>query len=238
MVEMSSTFVAQKDIKRRQYIATQVFNSFFYVYSNYVDSNYNTRGTLAVHPQATASNCKAGKILRETGRKLIAGQNPDLTIGANSFTYLVGVFDSSSGLNGFIDPNSPSFAVFNSDKAPFLNVGTEANDGATGLQDLGPSVFTRGPVTTTAISISGSSTKAATGGGAAVDFGSATCGSFTVTTTGTVTLTTTAASTSSRVFLQATNGTPAATTVVATTANTITVTNAQNGVTYNWLLIN
>jgi hypothetical protein len=68
------------------------------------------------------------------------------------YSYLVGVIDTTVFPNvaGFIDPNCPFFAPFNTDKPYFLDSPTEAADASTGLQDIGAPIYTRGDITTTA----------------------------------------------------------------------------------------
>lgn len=87
-------------------ISTKAFNSELFSYSTYVDSSYNTRGTLAVNPAATAALCPAGRILHANGKFLNTGVNPDVT------KYYMGVLDSVTGLNGYIDPSSATFANY------------------------------------------------------------------------------------------------------------------------------
>jgi hypothetical protein len=153
---MSSILSQTALIKKRQYIATAVFNNNIFSYSTSVNSQLQTVGSLVVNPSATVLNCKAGHILRENGKRLLRGVDPNITDPTNgaSYSYLVGVFDANSFLSGYIDPNSPLFAVYNSDKAVDLDQLTEGVDGSTGLQDLGQPVFTRGNITTTSGQIS------------------------------------------------------------------------------------
>jgi hypothetical protein len=87
-------------------ISTKVFNAEFFSYSTYVDSSFNTRGTLAVNSAATAALCPAGRILHANGKFLNTGVNPDVT------KYYMGVLDSVTGLNGYIDPASATFANY------------------------------------------------------------------------------------------------------------------------------
>lgn len=143
---------ALRDANKRQYVATGSFNNNIFSYSTRLDANFNTVGALTVAPGTTTLNCVKGHILRENGRKLITGVNPGL-LDPNSgdpYTYLVGVIDSRTFINGFIDPNCSLFAPFNTDKPAFLDNTTEARDGAVDLQDIGPPVYTRGDITTTA----------------------------------------------------------------------------------------
>ena len=148
---MTSVSGNLRDANKRQYISSAQFQNHIFTYSTYMDSSFNTRGRLAINTSATAQNCTAGHILRENGRKLIDGVNPDLVDPTNGYkyTYLVGVIDAATMISGFIDPNSPMFAPFNGDKPAFLNdTGVETKSGYTNLQDEGAPVYTRGDITT------------------------------------------------------------------------------------------
>jgi hypothetical protein len=109
----------------------------------------------------TATNCPAGRILRESGRKIYPGANPGLAVGDTYNGTTVGttvtshmwvlVFDSVTGLRGFIDPNGPGFAVYNSDRnAAYVDLGEQTGGPPT---RLGQSVFTSGNITTTGGSV-------------------------------------------------------------------------------------
>jgi hypothetical protein len=91
---------------------------------------YITNGVLSTVSAATVLNCPKGSVLRETGRKLYPGINPGVS------TMMVSVYDDKSMLTGFIDPNSPLYTVFNSDKASFIPNNNQ----------LGSPVYTRGAV--------------------------------------------------------------------------------------------
>ena len=149
---MSSIAAADKDTPKRQYIAAAAFNTNLFTYSTSLNASYQTVGSLVVNTAATSGNCAAGTILRENGKKLMAGKNPNLTDpnSAKSYTYLVGVYCSVPPfLSGYIDPNSALFALFSTDKAPQDNDGSEVKDGITGRQDNGVPVYTSGNMTTT-----------------------------------------------------------------------------------------
>jgi hypothetical protein len=141
---------------RRLYITTSAYHNDIYRYTtSRSTTTYVVSGTLtslATLGTGTATNCPANRILRENGRRLNKDANPGLS------TLLVGVYDSVSGLSGFIDPNSPRFAVYNGDKSVFQDNGVDPNGGAL---DQGPPIFTRGTVTgsgLTAATTSGSTT--------------------------------------------------------------------------------
>jgi len=149
---------------KRSYISTSAFNGIIYSYTTTLNtSNFKQEGRLAAltalpsGATITATNCPAGRILRETGRKLFPGANPGLAVGDSYQGTVVGttatnhmwvlVFDSVTGLRGFIDPNAPQFAVYNSDRNPaFVDVAETAGGAPT---RLGQPVFTSGNITTT-----------------------------------------------------------------------------------------
>ena len=113
---------------RRSYISTAPFNKVFYTYAN---------NKLTPLPNTYASKCPAGRILRENGKKLFPDSNPGVT------QYYVGVYDATTFLNGYIDPNDVHFAIFNSDKPVYV---PNNMDFANSTPDLGPSVYTQGNI--------------------------------------------------------------------------------------------
>ena len=153
---------------KRSYISTGAFNGIIYSYTTTLNtSNFKQEGRLAALTALpsgvtiTATNCPAGRILRETGRKLFPGANPGLVQGDsyqgtavannNLNKMWVLVFDSVTGLRGFIDPNAPQFAVYNSDRNPaFVDVAETVGGAPT---RLGQPVFTNGNITTTGGSV-------------------------------------------------------------------------------------
>ena len=141
---------------RRQYVSIRPFNSYFFTYtvsSNYSGGGFNTSGTLSAVTGASATTCPAGRVLRENGKRLYPGANPGVT------TLMVGVFDSITFLNGFIDPNAKVFQTQNTDIAPYLPDQVDPTDDT---QDLGNGVYTRGDVRAVgSLDVSGSSVLAA-----------------------------------------------------------------------------
>jgi len=137
---MATVYRQNKERSKRQYISTAAFNTQFYTYSvKQNPTTFQTYGELLANVVgATSVTCPAGRILRETGRRLFPGANPNVP------TLMVAVFDNVSQLYGFIDPNASMFAVFNSDKPLELVDGTDAGSAAV---HRGPSVYTFGNVT-------------------------------------------------------------------------------------------
>lgn len=159
MSSVSSSYAA---VPRRQYIASMLFNTNIFQYSTYIDSSLATRGRLVIHPSATLANCGPNAILRENGKKLHGLTHPDLndpTTGL-AYTQLVGVYDVVSGINGYINPDAPYFAVLTTDKSyqddtAAYQVDASKNTpnsnwantySSQGRQILGPPVNTRGDI--------------------------------------------------------------------------------------------
>lgn len=152
----SATSSSYENTSRRSYISAAPFQDDIWAYTTSIDpTNYVTTGTLtklSAVPGSGANSvtCPAYRVVRETGRKLYPASNPGVA------TYLVEVFDSVSFLRGYINPNSPIFAAFNSDKPAFLEAPYDANrdvsggsynTGAfTGVDNWGQSILTHGNI--------------------------------------------------------------------------------------------
>ena len=119
---------------KRSYISTGAFNSVIYQYTTQLNGttlkNEGRLTAVTTSPAGTAltaTNCPAGRILREIGRKLYPGVNPGLAVGDTFSGAVVGttatnkfwvlVFDAQTGVRGFIDPNAPTFTTYNTDKS-------------------------------------------------------------------------------------------------------------------------
>jgi hypothetical protein len=106
----------------KSFVATKAFNVEFYQYAASRATNLSMQGELVLHAEATANRCPAGRVLHANGKKLIPGVNPmtvfttpaGATIQAPKF--MLGVYDPQSMLNGFIDPTSPTFAVYDKNR--------------------------------------------------------------------------------------------------------------------------
>ena len=135
---------------RRQYISTETFNNDFFTYTVTTDANGLQTGTFTQVADATTVNCPAGRVLRDNGKRLHPGAHPNVTYA------MIGVFDPQTFLSGYINPNSPIFAMFNSDKAYFADTdltaaagfgrGLDSNLSSNGLLNEGLAVFTNGNV--------------------------------------------------------------------------------------------
>jgi hypothetical protein len=132
---MSRSF---KEVNAKSYISTNNFNGAFYSYNVITgpSPHFAKTGRLRLIQGANSENCPAGRILRENGKKLY----PDVHIGVPIF--MVGVFDSTTLLSGYINPNGQLFAPFSGDK-PLFMPDTKQLDGSS---TLGAPVFTQGHV--------------------------------------------------------------------------------------------
>jgi hypothetical protein len=121
---------------RRSYIAMSSYTNDFFKYT----LTYNGTSNVGVVTTAgiPATSTLQGSILSETGKKLYPGAND----GVN--TLLVSVYDNTSLLTGYINPNSPTFALLTTDKPPYMGQGV---DPGTNLStNLGNSIYTHGSV--------------------------------------------------------------------------------------------
>jgi len=151
-----STVVRQlKEVPERSYVAAAAFNLDVYSYTvTRSATTYQTTGTLAANVTgASTTTCPAGTVLRENGKKLYPGAHS----GVN--TLMVGVFWNTSKtdttvsnmLSGFIDPNSPKFAVFSADRPNYMNV--LPIDPTGGLADQGAPVVTNGVISSRGVRV-------------------------------------------------------------------------------------
>lgn len=146
---MSSVQSALANQPRRQYVTAAAFNLDFFTYTLTTNPTTNvTTGAISANVTgADSTTCPAGRILRENGQKLYPGVNVGVP------TFMVGVVDTATLLSGYIDPNSPIFAVY-STALPFGPIygsyptiqynGVDPGPG--GLPDEGPPVFTNGNI--------------------------------------------------------------------------------------------
>ena len=156
MATIGSGFGSYLNSARRSYITTAAFHADIFAYTtSFNAATFATTGTLtslSTLGTATAANCPANRVLRETGKKLY----PSGMVNANDTTYgspnpgvrtdMVGVYDPNTFLTGFIDPNAKIFAIYNSDKPDYVARGLNPNGGFTEL-DTGAPVYTLGSVT-------------------------------------------------------------------------------------------
>ena len=140
----TSSHASVNNTSRRSYISTAAFEQYFFSYT-VTNQKRKIVGTLALIEGLTCGKCPAGRILRETGRKLY----PDANNGVKR--YMVGVYDSHTLLNGFIDPNAPVFAVYNSDRPNYIPNNVDSSDDETvdSVDNYGAPVLTAGDIIST-----------------------------------------------------------------------------------------
>ena len=226
MATIGAALTSAKNSSRLSYISVATFNTVFLTYTTST-TNYVTTGTLAANVlnpttgvTVVAADCPAGRVLRETGRKLFPDANPDVT------TYLVSVYDRITGATGFIDPNSTFFAIYNVDKANFLLQDTDEQVA------LGPPVYTGGGVTAASLTLLNHAT--------AIAAGSSSAGNVATFAGTSVVVSTSAVTASSIILITPTTALVGALRVSALSAGTsftITSTGTETAAGFNWLVI-
>jgi hypothetical protein len=136
-----------KEVGALSYISTDTFNNNFFSYSISTGPSpqFVRTGTLSAVIGATSLNCPAGRVLKENGKKLYP-PNGGSKVGPypGIRTYMVGVFDPVSNFSGYINPNDPVFAPYNSDRPIYQDDSSYTGDGTT--KNLGSPVLTLGHV--------------------------------------------------------------------------------------------
>jgi len=117
-------FQGKPDNSKLSYLAVSAYNNDIFSFKVSLNNQLTEVGTLGPVAGANASTCQKGRVLRENGRKLWPGANPGIN------TYLVGVYDAISGISGFIDPNSPVFTLFSTNKVYSLPQSVDPGPGA------------------------------------------------------------------------------------------------------------
>jgi len=134
---------------KKEYISTAPFNYAFYGYTLTPATLASpiTTGSLALLSGLDMTNCPAGRILREVGRKLYPGVDPGLQSG--DANYVSGynhiwtkVYDAITGFSGYIDTNATIFAPYANNPVEFVDDGE--TDGS--HSRLGAPVYTGGDV--------------------------------------------------------------------------------------------
>ena len=134
----SASHASLNNVPRRSYITMSTYTNDFFSYNLALNNQSLTYvGTLSPMGVPVTSTVQ-GSILSETGKKLYPGANDGVS------TLMVSVYDQTSKMTGFINPNSPTFAVFTTDKPPYMGQGTDP--GSDGRTNLGNSIYTHGSV--------------------------------------------------------------------------------------------
>jgi len=223
---------------QKSFITTQAYNGELYTYTT-SRSGTTEIGTLVLNTSATASRCPVGRVLHVTGRRLTPGVNPmsvftspaGTTIQAPKF--MLSVYDPVSMLNGFIDPTSRTFAVYDKNRPSydFTTDNTAATFGGQGTNIIFPA---------TVVNITAAN-NAATTATAAIGLSRAGALSFVVGANDAVTTLTVTASTvttNSFVFISSTTATAARVSSISAGQFVITVTAAAENRTINFVIIN
>ena len=115
----SASHASLNNVPRRSYITMSTYTNDFFSYNLALNNQSLTYvGTLSPMGVPVTSTVQ-GSILSETGKKLYPGANDGVS------TLMVSVYDQTSKMTGFINPNSPTFAVFTTDKPPYMGQGTD-----------------------------------------------------------------------------------------------------------------
>jgi len=211
----------------KSFITTKAFPLEFYQYAASRASDLSMQGELVLHKDATANRCPAGRVLHANGKKLIPGVNPmtvfttpaGATVQAPKF--MIGVYDPESMLNGFIDPTSGTFAVYDKNRpaSAYLSEATGNVAEATAVAALGgqgAALLTANNAAALAgVDANGATVLAAQ----TVAAGSARSGSITLSATAeTITVNSTAVTANSLVLLSVVDAAPVAGTFAILTA--------------------
>jgi len=105
-----------KEVGSQSYVSTEKFHNYFlsYTVTKGGPPNFKVTGTLTRVAGANSTTCPAGRVLRENGKKLYPEANPGV------LSYMVGVYDSQSGLKGFISPDAGVFATYNGQQPLYI----------------------------------------------------------------------------------------------------------------------
>ena len=231
-------------VPRRSYLSTEPFNTVIYSYSTALVNNVYV-GTLSVLSTATPTNCPAGRVLHETGKKLFPGANPNVS------DYLVSVYDPISMLTGFINPNQPIFSLMNTDRANFLLDGPSGTGTGLSASARANALYTRGDVLAggrmdlsgNALIYGNMSTLGSLSVGGTVNFKNNLVVGNAGLTAGSVTVSTAAVTTNSKIYLTSTGfsgstGFLRVGTIVNGVSFQIVSSNGADTGSVNWLVIN
>jgi len=194
---------------------------------------------------ASAGNCPTARVLHTNGKRLTPGVNPMtvFTGGATVTTsrLMIGVYDPESMLNGFIDPTSTTFAVYDKNRpaVDYLVDFTANTAEATALALLGgqgANLLTTNSVNVNITAASNSATGAtatASSRTGLLSFVNAATDAVT-----TLTVTNTNVTSTSLIFLTSTTVTPVCVSSILNGSFVITTTAASGNRTIRFLVIN
>jgi hypothetical protein len=134
----TASHASLNNVPRRSYIAMNSYTSDLFSYSLTFNPNTFTNVGFLSNLSVPTTSTLQGSILSETGKKLYPGANDGVD------TLMVSVYDQTSKVTGFINPNSPTFALLTTDKPPYMGQGVDP--GTDGRSNLGNSIYTHGSV--------------------------------------------------------------------------------------------
>ena len=234
------------------YVSTDNFATEIYSYTVSLNANLETVGTLANITRlpdnvtvliGSSYACPANRILNLTGKKLLPGRDVitvNTTSPATTATFFVGVLDPVTGLNGFIDPTSKTFARYTND-AIVINDGTRPfNANQTFGGPLPGGVGSKLIISPTANVGGANAAIATTANGGTLAAGSASVGRVQFNgSAGSIIVNTTAVTPSSLIFITP-MGQPGTLWVryVGTGSFSIHTTNVTESCAVNWMIVN
>jgi hypothetical protein len=104
-----------------------------FTYSTSLNSQFQTVGSLVFNAGSTAGNSQTGRVLHANGKVLIPNVHPGGGAGVNPSTGatgttpnplpfpMIGVYDPVSGLNGYINPQDPTWATYDASLSAFYD---------------------------------------------------------------------------------------------------------------------
>ncbi len=147
--------LSHRELPNKAYQSTRAFATgagALYTYSTSLNGNYQTVGSLVLNTGNSAANCPVNRVLHANGKVLIPGVNPGGGVGVSPVTGtgsttpnplpfpMIGVYDPVSGLNGYINPQDPTWAVYDATLSAFYDDGRSAPSSTLGGQGAEPRV--------------------------------------------------------------------------------------------------
>lgn len=155
-----------RELPNKAYQSTRAFDTgggALYTYSTTVNSSLQTVGSLVINTGSSAGACPAGRVLHANGKVLVpsvhpgggAGVTPVDGTGSTTPSPLpfpmIGVYDPVTGLNGYINPQNSTWALYDASLSAFYdNASTPSTTlGGQGAEPRFGAVFIGSATTTT-----------------------------------------------------------------------------------------
>lgn len=131
-----SVGLSHRELPNKAYMSTRAFatgSGALYSYSTSLNSNFQTVGSLVLNTGNSATNCPIRRVVHANGKVLIPGVNPGGGVGVSPVTGtgsttpnplpfpMIGVYDPVSGLNGYINPQDPTWAAYDASLSAFYD---------------------------------------------------------------------------------------------------------------------